>query len=258
MPEPVRVHEAPAGDGLGPALEELCRTAFRERWLLAFDFDGTLAPIARRPEGVRLPEGIARQLGALARQRPVAVLSGRALDDLRPRLPAGILALGNHGGEGLPGFEAEVRAARRQVETWFGPLSGRFRDHGRWVEDKGLSLTLHWREAQDREGAETAAADLVRELSPVPRLIPGHLALNCLPPGLPDKGAALAILLDRLGLARALFVGDDWTDAAVFTCGDPRIEGIQVGHLPLGARWRLPDQTRVAGLLAALGQEAGA
>src|SRR5215831_7843340 len=73
-------------------------TTLAGRPLLAFDFDGTIAPMNARPEESRVADAVADLLARLASQRPVAVITGRSVDDVRPRLgftPQYIV--GNHG-----------------------------------------------------------------------------------------------------------------------------------------------------------------
>ena len=68
------------------------------RPLLAFDFDGTLAPIVARPDDARVPPAVERRLERLSRVLPLAIVSGRRVDDVRARLsftPRYIV--GNHG-----------------------------------------------------------------------------------------------------------------------------------------------------------------
>jgi trehalose 6-phosphate phosphatase len=54
--------------------------------LVAFDYDGTLAPIAPTPEAASMRADTRRLLGRVASRYPCVVISGRALDDLTRRL----------------------------------------------------------------------------------------------------------------------------------------------------------------------------
>jgi trehalose 6-phosphate phosphatase len=201
---------------LDPGLRrELVRLA-REDALLAFDFDGTLAPLVDDPQTAALPEPTRLLLAALAGQRRCAVLSGRALDDLRGRL-AGLplLALvGNHGLEvdGVPPPEA----LRHRVHAWGRELRGRLQgEPGVLVEDKGLSLSVHYRAAPEPLRAEASirgAADALRDA----KVFGGHAVINVVPEGAPDKGAALRELLVAAQAPAALYVGDDQTDESAF------------------------------------------
>lgn len=241
-----------AADLLTPAGRAMLGRVVQDRWLLAFDFDGTLAPFVDRPEDAAMPPALFQDLATLAARRPVAVLSGRALSDVRPRLPAGLMAVvGNHGGESTDGDPAILAAAIATARCWQETLTPLLID-GLRLENKGASLALHWRGARDPEAAEAIACSIAIHLTPRPRLIAGDQVLNCLPPGMPDKGQALLRLLGTTGCPGALFVGDDITDAAVFLLGDPGVVGIEVGQRHLGAAWRVPDTTAVGLLLQEL------
>lgn len=234
-------------------LDDLVRRAVADRWLLAFDFDGTLVPLADHPDAVAFRRPAWEALTTLARRRPVAILSGRARADLAARCPPGATLIGNHGAEGLEGSALVEVRAREASARWLPRLRTWFTGGGCWVEDKGLSLSLHWRGAQDQARAEAVARRLCAGLRPPPRLVPGHLVLNVQHADLPDKRAALLHLLRHH--PAALFIGDDWNDATALAPGDPRLHGIQVGDLPLGAPWRLPDQRAVETLLTLLLKE---
>ena len=85
--------------------------------LLAFDIDGTLAPIVDMPNEARLPDDVQKCLAQLAQRYDVAIITGRSVADARRMLsfmPRHLI--GNHGAEGLPawrdrtaGFERTVR-----------------------------------------------------------------------------------------------------------------------------------------------------
>jgi trehalose 6-phosphate phosphatase len=231
-------------------LADLARRAAAGHWLLAFDFDGTLVPIADHPDAVAFSQQVYRDLEELARRAPVAIISGRCRADLAARCPPGPLLLGNHGSEGLPDLSWIDARAREAAALWLPGLRRRFTGGGCWVEDKGLSLSLHWRAARDPARAEAVALRLTADLWPPPRLVGGHLVLNLLHPDLPDKHAALQHLLQHH--PAVLFMGDDWNDASALGSSDPRIHGVQVGDLPLGAPWRLEDQAEVGRFLALL------
>jgi trehalose 6-phosphate phosphatase len=210
-----------------PALERFARS----RMLLALDFDGTLAPIVADPDRATIRTSTRRLLRRVARAYPCAVISGRARADVLRRLDGlGILeAIGNHGGEpgGLP------VSPRPDVRRWIPKLrDGLGGVAGVRIEDKGLSLAVHYRLAPARGAARVrvlqAAAGLGRT-----RLLGGKQVLNILPENAPHKGTALARLVARHGLEAAIYVGDDDTDEDVFALGHPdRLLGIRVGRRP--------------------------
>jgi trehalose 6-phosphate phosphatase len=203
-----------------PEGQDALRRLAAARTLFAFDFDGTLAPIVSRPDQARAAIGVRQRLAQLAQRVPVAVISGRSLADLRPRIPAEVrLCIGNHGSEGAT-EEVDATAMRTVCRAWIAQLSEWLKqpgsDPGIVVEDKGLTLSVHFRLARDRELAARRLAELVPRLAPAPRVIGGKLVLNLLPPNARTKFEALVELAQREAAERVLFVGDDETDELVF------------------------------------------
>lgn len=190
--------------------------------LCAFDFDGTLAPIVPMPEQAHLPEEIRERLILLGKHAPVAIITGRSVDDIRPRL--GFLpdfVVGNHGLEGVPGWEAQAEQHRELCSGWRVQLAGALRnmffdDPGIHLEDKRFSLSVHYRLAHDPENAARALETLFTRLSPRPRVVSGKYVFNLLAEDACNKGSALTRLM-RISRARtAIYVGDDVTDEDVF------------------------------------------
>lgn len=187
--------------------------------LYAFDFDGTLAPIVANPDHARANDRVTQPLAQLARLVPVAVVSGRAQRDLIERLPREVAYLvGNHGNEGLPGRPDTGRLADT-CSTWrsslvlslVGPQA-----QGVRLEDKGQSLSLHYRAAPDPEAAGSFLRETARVLTPQPTVIDGKMVVNLLPPGAITKYEALQALAQHEGVDNVMFVGDDDTDEIVF------------------------------------------
>jgi len=241
---------------ISPAGRDALAALAARRTLYAFDFDGTLAPIVAAPGRARLPVAIADGLARLCRRVAVAIVSGRAAADLRARLPCSPRYLvGNHGGEGLPGRDArsdeECLAVSR---AWVAALSPALRTlgpaHGLFVEDKGLTLSLHYRQARDRGAALRAAQAAIAPLWPPPRVISGKCVLNLLPPGAPDKWEALSALARLDGTESVLYLGDDDTDEHVFRRAPEHWVTVRIGHRPASAaRWFVRRQRDVPLLL---------
>jgi trehalose 6-phosphate phosphatase len=225
------------------------------RTLYAFDFDGTLAPIVADPAAARAPDEIARYLAQLARQVPVAVISGRIRSELVERLPAEVAHLiGNHGNEGIDDAQAEAREAvcRRWRAVLERELSSAAAT-GIRVEDKGVSLSLHYRAAADAKAALALLRQIVSRLQPAPEVIDGKRVLNVLPPGSVTKYEALAALAERTQADAVLFVGDDDTDERVFERAPPQWVTVRVEPTDnSAARYSLAEQADVAALLAEL------
>lgn len=232
--------------------KELLRRLTAPKVLLAFDFDGTLAPIVADPDRARMRPRTRRLLLRLASRYPCIVLSGRSLEDLRGKLAGtGIVhAVGNHGAEPWGG----ARKARRQVARWKAALSrGLASIPGVRIEDKKLSLTVHYRQCRRKAQARAQVLNAVR-LLPGARLIGGKQAVSIVPKDAPNKGTALQAELDRLAVDRALFVGDDETDEDVFSLRHgPRLFTIRVGRKHGSrARYFLRNQEDIDELLRLL------
>jgi trehalose 6-phosphate phosphatase len=234
---------------------ELQRLA-RGDTLYAFDFDGTLAPIVAEPAHARAADRVTRPLAQLARLVPVAVVSGRAQRDLIERLPCEIAYLvGNHGNEGLPDdpdpaqLEETCRRWRTSLEAQIVAPEGQ----GVRLEDKGRSLSLHYRAAPDPAAASAFLRSAAHSLRPQPTVIDGKMVLNLLPPGALTKFEALRVLAQHEGVDQVLFVGDDDTDEIVFQRAPRHWTTVRIDpHGETAARFCLEEQASIEILLAHL------
>lgn len=181
-----------------------------ERTALILDVDGTLAPIAARPELAEVPAATKAELARLAtRYALVACLSGRSGDDADRLVGVpGVETIGNHGLELHPDADslvARIAAFRQAIGD-------------RWaVEDKRLSLSLHFREAPDEDAALrqlTAIAGEAERVGLDARW--GRKVLEIRPSAGVDKGTAVGALLVRSGAQLGLYAGDDTTDLDAF------------------------------------------
>jgi trehalose 6-phosphate phosphatase len=200
--------------------------------LLVFDFDGTLAPIVPDPQSARMLLPVARSLRTLARRWPVAVVTGRAIADVRSRLDFDPWAIvGSHGAEDPCSPDASdprrldlVRIAL-QADGGLG-----LKQAGVMVEDKGQSMALHYRLARDRDLAHAAALLFVQSLGDAVAAFEGKMVVNIVAPDAPHKGDAVLRLLQRSGATSLLFVGDDVNDEPVFRCAMPSWVTVKVGR----------------------------
>ena len=220
--------------------------------LLAFDFDGTLAPIvADRDEARVRPETLA-VLRVLAILYPCAIVSGRARADVAARVSRipFIAVIGNHGAEA--GYGPVDRSVRGDLAAWKRRLKSELSFvPGIDVEDKGFSLAVHYRQVPSWAAARHLSLRAASSLEGA-RVSGGHAVVHVTPADAPDKGTAIGELLRRIGHRPVLYVGDDRTDEEVFR--SPLIEvGVRVGRTARSAaRWYLPAQAAVDELLRAL------
>jgi trehalose 6-phosphate phosphatase len=214
------------------------------RALLAFDFDGTLAPIVSDRAAARMRRRTLRLLDQVCRLFPCAVISGRRRDDVLDRLEGLPVrhVVGNHGlrPEAVDsGVAALVAAAGTALGAALGGLEGVE------VENKTYSLAVHYRLAPDRRSSR---AEIVRALGTVSggafRIIPGKRVFDLVPREAPHKGAALTQLCETERVPAAVYVGDDATDEDVFRLADPsRLLSIRVGRsLASAALYYVRDQ----------------
>ena len=188
--------------------------------------------------------------------RPVAIISDRQRKDVAARLPfAPAFIVGNHGAEtDVPppaALAQPLDAFRQRIRLH----SEQLRDTGVTVEDKGLSLALHYRCAPNQRRALRALSALARRPPPGVRLFGGHRVLNAAPADAGDKADALDRLRSAAGCCSALFVGDDVNDEPVFERGRPdwltvRIDPDEAS--PTRARYRLRDTEEIPALLDCL------
>lgn len=233
-----------------PSSLERVSQATRGELLLAFDYDGTLAPIVAERQRAEMRVSTARLLVRLARLYPTAVVSGRSRADVVRRLAGAEVkhVIGNHGlepGTDLDLFADEIEAARRSLEV-------ALRDSpGVEIEDKRYSLSLHYRRAHRRALALAAIERAVADLPHPMRLVPGKLVANVVPTRAPNKGDAVLALRAKEGVAAVIYVGDDVTDEDVFRLGEPeRPISVRVGpSKSSAAEYYLADQREMDALL---------
>ncbi|PWU16674.1 MAG: trehalose-phosphatase [Bdellovibrio sp.] len=211
------------------------RSHLDSRTLLAFDFDGTLAPIANDPYRARLRASTARLLSELCGVAPVAVISGRGVRDLKEKVPSSIQLLsGNHGLE-APGVRSRTLRRMAQVSSkWKQQLLKQmkqveFDTTGILVEDKEFSLSIHYRSAKQRTKVKAALLAMVGHLNPKPRIVLGKFIVNVVAPESPHKGDALLSIMKKVKAKRAVYVGDDDNDEDVFVLKNPRLLTVRVG-----------------------------
>ena len=201
------------------------------RHILFFsDYDGTLAPIAERPELANLSRETSELLQTLARQScfTICVISGRACRDLQQRVGIrSIIYAGNHGLE-IEGpamsfinpIAKELKPLFRHLHQSLSKALGKV--SGVLVENKGLSLSVHYRMVAEDKRDEVKnifeqAIDAARSLGKV-RITSGKRVYEVRPAVAWDKGKAIALLLKRQRKPKRktqvlpIFLGDDLTD----------------------------------------------
>ncbi|MGA6828750.1 trehalose-phosphatase [Nitrospira sp. NS4] len=223
--------------------------------LYAFDFDGTLAPISPDRNAVTLPPSVSEWIRELAKRAPCAVVSGRALADLAPRLNGAVpYLIGNHGLESsltpLPTLLWAEGICAGWKRTLDSHMAQGLKDLGVDVEDKRYSLTLHHRGLGTHTDIHQVVLSLLLLLTPAPSLIFGKASVNIVPPGKGGKGSAALQWMVHLRRTGLFFVGDDETDEDVFALTEGLAMGVRVGqHTGSRARYFIHHQGEIEEVL---------
>jgi trehalose-phosphatase len=236
--------------------------------LLLLDYDGTLTPIVQSPELADLTDGVRQLLQALARQRrlTLAIISGRALADLKEKVGiSNIIYAGNHGLE-IEGpqvsfvsppaeeFKPVLRRMHHELSQALGAIKGVL------VEDKGLTLSVHYRQVADDKSAEVkdlferVTGDAAR--SGKIQVTSGKKVYEVRPAVAWDKGEVLKMLMGKERGALPIYLGDDLTDEDAFKAIENYGGGISVfvgeGDSPTSASYFLQSPDEVAKFLSLL------
>jgi trehalose 6-phosphate phosphatase len=234
----------------------------RPSWAYFFDIDGTLVDIADSPNGARLDAGLKQLIERLYQSAggAVALISGRAIADIDRLVPG--IALPVAGQHGIERRDAAGRISRHafpaQELDWVRrDLAAAVAPHrGLVLEDKGLSLALHYRRAPRLGGfAHRLARSLVGQMGTQYCIQAGKRVVEMKPAG-KDKGVAVQEFMEEAPFRgrTPVFVGDDITDEYGFaTVNGLRGHSIKVGPGRTAARWRLRDVAAVRAWLEQLG-----
>jgi trehalose-phosphatase len=188
-----------------------------------FDIDGVLAPIVPHAADARVPPEALRLLGALRDRYLLAgVISGRGMDDVQRMVPVtGLARGGNHGLEmAEPGHDPHMVPEAAEPVALLRAFVDALPMHdlaarGAWMEDKGASVSLHYRQAPDPAATGEWLRSTVRPAAVAAglRTRDGKMILELIPDVDVHKGTALQALVQAAGARRVMYVGDDHTDA---------------------------------------------
>ena len=181
---------------------------------ILLDVDGTLSPIAERPELARLVTGTDAVLSRLVeRYRVVAAISGRTQDQLERLVDVeGVRLIGSYGlrhGSVPADLIAVVLAAADQVE-------------GAWMETKGATIAVHYRATPDATSAGRELEQRMGEIADQAEmaLLSGKHVVELVPAGFPLKEGAVERIIESDALHAALYAGDDIADLLAFEALD--------------------------------------
>ncbi len=230
------------------------RLEARPDWALFLDVDGTLLHIAETPDAVRVGHELRAVIKALLPgfQGAVALVSGRGLVDLdRLFAPLVLPAAGQHGLERRDGAGRVHRAGdSHTLYPLRSPLQRFVQARpGTFLEDKGLTLAIHYRRVPQRAvEAQNWVDELIRVHDHRFHALHGKMVSE-IRLRAADKGTAIDAFLREPPFSgrRPVFVGDDVTDEVAFAAVNGRGGySVHVGHgEETCARYRLDDVTEV-------------
>lgn len=224
--------------------------------LVAFDYDGTLAPIVSVPNLAKMKSTTEDLFRELCSVRPIAIISGRSLKDMGQLLTVKPKYLiGNHGAE----WESSNLGSSNLEDLWsrtkahIQDILDHHPDLGISIEDKGFSLSLHYRNSPDHFKAETLLLDLTSNLSGHIRIIPGKFVFNLVAEHSANKYSALIEILELEECEFGLYFGDDDTDEDVFKNINSNILTVRIGRNEHSkAKFYLKDQEEIEDVLRLL------
>lgn len=211
------------------------------RILLCADFDGTITPIRPRPKEAKLGEGIRLLLRKISKHKSfiVGIISGRALKDIEEKVGVkGLIFAGNHGLEIAYKKKRFIYPAAKRYVWLISRIARSLKRglalfSGAILEEKGLSLSLHYRLVKKRNLPELKKI-FFQAVKPYLaaqkiKLTYGKKVWEVRPPIKWDKGRAVLWLRQRLRPRRmfTVYIGDDLTDEDAFRAVN-KIGGISI------------------------------
>jgi trehalose 6-phosphate phosphatase len=233
------------------------RATSGSQFSLFLDFDGTLVPIAATPATPQLDSQTRETLRRIANKHfcVTSIISGRSIEDLYPRIRLdGLIYAGNHGleirGRDLEFVQPLAAACRDRLRQISANLITTLRPvAGVYVEDKGLSASVHYRQVgQDDVGrVEDAVRNAVAREGNCFRMNAGKKVFEIVPRTNWHKGAAAQWINHQLGLneRQSIYIGDDTTDEDAFATLSEAITVVVGETAYTGAEYQLPGPQAV-------------
>lgn len=245
--------------------------------LICFDYDGTLTPIIDSPELALLPEETRELLRSLSRQPrySLAVVSGRSLSEVKSFVGLNeLIYAGNHGlelaGTHIRFVHPSAQKARPVIKKSAARLRrGLAEIDGVFIEDKGLSLTIHFRQVRPEMLDRTLkiVENIIR--GPADRneikISSGKKVIEVRPPVDWDKGKIINLIIEKIKKREisdtllTIYTGDDRTDEDAFRAIEDSGITIHVGGYDKNsvAQYYLEDVSEVVIFMRKLLEAAG-
>lgn len=234
--------------------------AARPRLLLALGFDGILSPTVPRPSEAAVPEDTRALLTKLAASPRItlAFLSGRSLHDIQTRvgIPDAFF-VGNHGmevrGPGLTSSDGLAVSCRSDLVDALAFLA-RCTKHlrGVFIEDKGMTVTVHWRQADAGEGAALRELlNVIVRSHPRLKVFTGEACWELRARASWNKGDALRQIFEHLHITPSdtIYLGKEFADEDTFAQLSDALSFCVGSTATTAARYHLPNSHDAAQFL---------
>ncbi|URA09249.1 bifunctional alpha,alpha-trehalose-phosphate synthase (UDP-forming)/trehalose-phosphatase [Thermospira aquatica] len=236
---------------------------FHKNIFLFLDYDGTLTPIAETPDQAVISDDMRSLIIKLKEHIPVAVISGRALKDVKEKIGIeDIIYAGNHGAEIWDGNKIIINQNSMENRDLLEELLDKLTKalahiQGVWVEDKGITASLHFRNVAPNEVGEVFSTfdRIAREYKENFRFITGKKVFEIRPLNIWNKGNAVSWIIENMGENRfPIYIGDDTTDEDAYIALQNRGLSISIGG-SVNANSYLQSQEEVKRFLTVLYEE---
>lgn len=239
-------------------ISEIKRTAFHKNIFIFLDYDGTLTPIVGTPDKAVISDDMRSLIIKLKDIIPVAVISGRALKDIKSRVGIeDIIYAGNHGAEIWDGEKQIVSQGSVESRRLLEDILVRLKKEtshikGVLIEDKGITASLHFRNVDVRQVGKVFEIfeKIAKEYEEDLRFIIGKKVFEIRPVNIWNKGDAVSWIIDNMGQGRfPIYIGDDTTDEDAYRVLKNRGLAISIGG-SANADYYIQNQEEVKDFLA--------
>ena len=203
--------------------EAQLRKMVQGKFGLFLDFDGTLSEIVDVPDEAKLYRNNGELLKELSEFFPITILSGRSIESLLKRIKLPNLRfVGNHGMEILKDGEVVLPAVAtsylKNVADAFEALQTEITDKNVFLENKKITISVHYRNVSDPETTKTILTPMVEKIAQDHQLeaFSGRMIFELRPPIEIHKGVAFEQIVRAEKMTAALMIGDDVTDTHAF------------------------------------------
>ena len=241
-------------------MHEIKKTAFHKDIFMFLDYDGTLTPIVETPDKAVISDEMCSLLIKLKEYIPVAVISGRALKDVKERVGIDdIVYAGNHGAEIWDGKKEIISQGSTENRRLLEGVLEKLKKETSYIkgvlmEDKGITASLHFRNVNVRQVGDVFGIfeKIAQEHEENFRFIIGKKVFEIRPVNIWNKGDAVSWMIENMGKSKfPVYIGDDTTDEDAYDVLKNKGLSVSIGG-SANADYYIQNQGEVKDFLAML------